>query len=118
MPEQLIKWNEPAPTFEINKSSLKPFELFFTNEVMERICTESINYFRLKARHGFTITIWKSKFFTPWLSEYTEYNIEYNFFSNLSIGSKKGFAWLYRFFNDGIIWVRELQKLCSCKSQQ
>lgn len=61
--EQLNKWNESAPSFEMNMSPHELFELFLTNYEMERICFESTNYARLKGDQNFTMTLEKFKAF-------------------------------------------------------
>ena len=62
------------PSFERNMPPHEIFELFLTNEEMERICLESTRYARFKGDHSFTMTLDKLKAFIAILlvSGYTE----------------------------------------------
>lgn len=61
--KQLNKSNEPAPLLERSLPPHELFELFLTNNEMERICAESTNYARMKGDHKFTMTMDKIKAF-------------------------------------------------------
>ena len=60
---QLNQWNQPSPKFEKNLQPYQIFELFLTDDKMQRICLESTNYARQKGNHVFTMTIEKFKSF-------------------------------------------------------
>lgn len=60
---QLNQWNEPDPKFDKNLQPHQIFEMFLTEEEMERICLESEAYARQKGDHVFEMTIEKLKSF-------------------------------------------------------
>ena len=51
----LVNWQETS-SFERNIPPYEILELVLTDEEMERICSESTNYARLKDEHNFTMT--------------------------------------------------------------
>ena len=60
---QLNQWNQPSLKFGKNLQPQQIFELFLTDDEMQRICFESTNYARQKGNYVFTMTIEKFKSF-------------------------------------------------------
>ena len=60
---QLNQWNQPSLKFDKNLQPHQIFELFLTDDEIQRICFESINYARQKGNHVFTMTIERFKSF-------------------------------------------------------
>ena len=59
--KQLNNWEDKSPCFERNIQPHEIFQLFLTDEEMERICLESTIYACLKDEHNFTTTLDKFK---------------------------------------------------------
>ena len=72
--KELNNWEETFPSFERNIPPHEIFELFLTDNKMERICLESTHYPRVKGEHDFNMTPDKLKAFIAILlvSGYTE----------------------------------------------
>ena len=60
---QLNQWNQPSPKFDKNLQPHQIFELFLTDDEIQRIRLESKNYAHQKGNHVFTMAIEKFESF-------------------------------------------------------